>query len=463
MTKTQEEISPSDGIMAFNSEVKYSPFIPGGRICGSCASGWESVKDAFAKNFADGLEQGAQLCIMQENDVVVDLYGIGSQESKANINSYCHDTLQPIFSSGKNLEVMVIAALVDKGLVSYSDPISKHWPEFGQKGKQRFTIADLMRHSAGLAYFTNPDDEKLFRFLSYDDIIEREPMHKLIETSPPQKFGKSQKTYHAFTRGFVVDGIVKHIDPAGRTIGQFARDEILIPLGISDQYLVSFNPEEDLSRFSVATLSQYPVMFSICHELGPAMLGVGDPALSRVVSLFSPTSIFSSTGMGVDFEDIGWKDPSGTFNPLGVNNEKTRRLEGTSFGNYASARSMTRLLSVLSNNGSIDGIRLFSPDTVKAILSEVIVDTDDFLCMISGYTQGGLGALSTVKDSDGIYANKDFYKGLYGWGGLGGSINAFHPEKKVTISYAVNTMGNYIFGDPRFDRILGEVAKILES
>ena len=55
-----------------------------------------------------------------------------------------------IFSSGKSVMSIAMAMQVDRGLLSYSDKVSKHWPEFGQKGKDNITVADVMRHEAGL-------------------------------------------------------------------------------------------------------------------------------------------------------------------------------------------------------------------------------------------------------------------------------------------------------------------------
>ena len=47
-----------------------------------------------------------------------------------------------------------MAMLFDKGLFHYEDLVSKHWPAFAENGKENVTIADVFRHQAGLAYFT---------------------------------------------------------------------------------------------------------------------------------------------------------------------------------------------------------------------------------------------------------------------------------------------------------------------
>ena len=55
------------------------------------------------------------------------------------------------------IESLVVAMLVDRGLLSYSDPICKHWESFctsapDEDGRRAaVTVAHLMRHQAGLA------------------------------------------------------------------------------------------------------------------------------------------------------------------------------------------------------------------------------------------------------------------------------------------------------------------------
>jgi len=40
--------------------------------------------------------------------------------------------------------------------MKYTEKISSYWPEFGQSGKEDITVADLLRHEAGLAQFDLP-------------------------------------------------------------------------------------------------------------------------------------------------------------------------------------------------------------------------------------------------------------------------------------------------------------------
>ena len=55
-----------------------------------------------------------------------------------------------MYSSGKSIAAIVVAMLVDQGLLSYDEKIVTYWPEFGNKGKTDITLADVLRHEAGL-------------------------------------------------------------------------------------------------------------------------------------------------------------------------------------------------------------------------------------------------------------------------------------------------------------------------
>ena len=80
---------------------------------------------------------------------MVDLWGDITETAAS--NAYGPDSLVHVFSSGKSVASILIAIMVDKGLMDYSDLVTKHWKEFGQNDKDKLTIADIMRHEGGLA------------------------------------------------------------------------------------------------------------------------------------------------------------------------------------------------------------------------------------------------------------------------------------------------------------------------
>jgi len=65
------------------------------------------------------------LCVYVDGKVVVDVFGTSSEEGVYNA-----DSLTTVWSTGKMLGAILIATLVDQGLLSYDDKVSKYWPEF---------------------------------------------------------------------------------------------------------------------------------------------------------------------------------------------------------------------------------------------------------------------------------------------------------------------------------------------
>merc|ERR1711997_330189 len=106
----------------------------------------------FEENFRRGSDESSQLCVYVGEEVMVDLWASTSH------SSYTGDTLTNVFSSTKSITAIAMAALVDLGLINYSDKISQHWPEFAENDKGDIKIEDLMRHEAGLASFDTPMD-----------------------------------------------------------------------------------------------------------------------------------------------------------------------------------------------------------------------------------------------------------------------------------------------------------------
>ena len=126
---------------------------------------------------------------------------------------------QNIWSSGKSITAIVIAQLVEKGLLSYDERIVNYWPEL--EGKDDITLADVLRHEAGLAWLHHSfKKEDLFRESikanKIGQVIEKEPLH--FPTNLTNK-----REYHAFTGGCILNEIVRRVDPEGRTIGEIIK------------------------------------------------------------------------------------------------------------------------------------------------------------------------------------------------------------------------------------------------
>jgi hypothetical protein len=205
-------------------------------------------------------EKNTQLCVYHRGEKVVDLWASATDDS-----SFSPDSLVNVFSSGKSLEAIAMASLVGRGLLRYEAKISDYWPEFGANGKDGLTVAELMRHEAGLAAFDVSLDPKDL----LTENIKQNNVGRVIE-GHTQKFRKgdgSRREYHAITRGWIINEVFRRVDPAGRTIGEFLREEISEPLGVDAAIGIS---EIDLKRTS--KVSPLGFLFQLLESLKPKFL-----------------------------------------------------------------------------------------------------------------------------------------------------------------------------------------------
>ena len=125
--------------------------------------------------------------------------------------------LKLVFSSGKSVVALVIAMLVDRALLDYDEKVSKYWPEFAQNGKGDIRLSDVLRHESGLSSlnYVHKDQDIL------KENIKMNSIGRIIEKCD-QLFPKtingidSKRAYHGITRGFILNEIVRRVDPKNR-------------------------------------------------------------------------------------------------------------------------------------------------------------------------------------------------------------------------------------------------------
>ena len=308
-------------------------------VKGDVAPGFESVKQLFARQMGTLAEEHAQLCVYHHGKKVVDLWA-----STTNTDTFSGDSLVNVFSSGKSLEAIAVGKLVDQGLIDYDAKITQYWPEFGAQGKEGVTIADLMRHEAGLANFdTSLDAQDLFT-----ENIKKNAVGQVIEQHG-QSYGSSGKReYHALTRGWIVNEVFRRVDPAGRTIGEFLRQEISGPLGVDAVIGVQ---EPDRQRmFPVKPLGfGYQLWQTLlprflgrrvlhnCFQLA-ARIGKMIPAFIKGRRKSKPPPAFSQM-TGLDY-----------FNAHDFGKGETSSANAT-----CSARGLARIAAMMSAGGTLEG------------------------------------------------------------------------------------------------------------
>ena len=395
------------------------------RIEGTVEPGFESVRDLYVENMRSLEERNTQLCVYYKGKRVVDLWATAIGD-----NDFSADSLVNVFSSSKSLAAIALSSLVGKGLLDYSARISSYWPEFAANGKEALTVADLMRHEAGLAAFnTSLTPEDL-----HAENLKKNPIGKIIEGHPatfPHGW-EGNREYHAITRGWVANEVFRRVDPAGRTIGEYLRQELAEPLGAD---IVLGMREPELTRRSPVV--QLGFGFQFIQSLIPKFLGRRIEhnlfQLIRRIARLLP-GIRHSTSRNAPPPYKGMK---------GVDffNEPVVAMGETPSANAnCSARGLAKIAAMVAGGGSWQGTEYLSDSALQALHAEPRPASMGLMDTV--FSQGGVNAFVDVGPNGTPHARglNEGREGFWGWMGLGGSIFQWHPEHEIGFGYVPTSL-----------------------
>ena len=92
-------------------------------IGGNCAAGFETVRDAFEKNFTHHDEVGAAVAVWVDGDLVVNLWGGYADGGRR--RRWRENTLASVFSGTKGLTSTCIHLLADRGEIDLDAPVAR--------------------------------------------------------------------------------------------------------------------------------------------------------------------------------------------------------------------------------------------------------------------------------------------------------------------------------------------------
>src|SRR5215510_7235555 len=195
-------------------------------IQGYVRKGFEAVRDAFLENFLLRKEVGAACCVYRDGEKVVDLWG--GIRNKATGEPWQENTMVIVRSATKGLAAMTLALAHSRGWLDYDERVCTYWPEFGQRGKERITVRQLLAHQAGLFAFDEPVDRSV--------VADLDRLANVMARQKPEWEPGTRQAYHAISLGFYEGELLRRVDPQHRSLGQFFQDEIASPLGL-DVYI----------------------------------------------------------------------------------------------------------------------------------------------------------------------------------------------------------------------------------
>jgi CubicO group peptidase (beta-lactamase class C family) len=374
-------------------------------VDGKVEPGFEGVRDAFARNFAEHGEIGAAFCLYVDGRAVVDVWG-GVADADTG-RAYEEDTLQLVFSTTKGLTAMCAAKLMEEGKLDVEAPVSEYWPEFSANGKGDIPVRWLLSHKAGLYTVDRPP--------AYADTLRWDPIVDALAEQAPLWEPGQKHGYHALTYGWLVGEVIRRI--TGMSIGAYFRQAFGEPLGL-DTWIGL--PSEHHGRVA-------PLVGGLAPQ-------TDDPEmLALIESMMGPDTV-----LGKALGCSGALDPGDGSNAF--NRPDLWSAEIPAAAGITTARSLAKVYGSLV--GSVDGhARTLSPETVEAVRADVNnTGADEVLSM---QTRFGLGFMLSTEFSP--FGGP----GSFGHPGAGGSVGFAHPEKNIGFGYVMNKMQANLSGDPR--------------
>ncbi|MEN9507061.1 MAG: hypothetical protein RI958_2987 [Actinomycetota bacterium] len=389
------------------------------QVAGMVEHGWDSVRDAFQRNFDLGEEVGASVAVYHRGKPVVHLWG-GSFDGGH--SPYDDSTLQLVFSTTKGITAIAVAICAQRGLLDYAAPVSAYWPEFAAKGKAEATVAQLLSHQCGL--FSVQGEISLAEALDWDTITAR-----LADTEPEWPIG-STHGYHALTYGWLAGELVRRVDPAHRSIGQFVADEIAGPTG-TECYIGL--PEVLEPRVA-------PIMGSPLSSDDDV-----DPAVKAMIEQFMGPNTRGGRALSLN----GAFSVDGAFNRRDVHAAEIPAANG-----ITNSISLARIYA--STIAPVDGVQLIDDDVRELARTTVTPDNEPDACLIMP-TTFGMGFMTHGPFTP--YAGP----GSYGHPGAGGSVAFAQPERELGFAYVMNKPASNLANDARAQHLVDAVTTIIDA
>lgn len=144
-------------------------------IHGTCAAGFEPVKEAFAANFAERDEIGASVAVVHDGVQVANIWAGWADPARS--LPWQQDTLTNVWSTTKAVTSLCAQMLIDRGELDPDAPVARYWPEFAQAGKGEIPVRWIMCHKSGLTGLTAAS--------AVDDYYDWEKITELLAAQAP--------------------------------------------------------------------------------------------------------------------------------------------------------------------------------------------------------------------------------------------------------------------------------------
>jgi CubicO group peptidase (beta-lactamase class C family) len=286
---------------------------------------WESARALYRT----GVHPALQLCIRRHGEIVLNraighAAGNSPQDLPGAAQVLCTtETPFNIFSASKAVTAMVIHKLDEERLLHLEDPVCEFIPEFARRGKESITIRHILAHRAGIPNLP-PEAIDLDLLGRPERVVEI-----LCDARPRTRPGRLL-AYHAVSGGFVLAEIVKRV--TGRDVRSVLEDRIARPLGL--RWLSYGVPPAEVASVAVNAFTGPPV----------------PPPLTRVLRNALGTTLGHAVELSNDERFLTGIVPAANV--------------------VTTAEELSAFYQCLLEGGSLGGVQVFEPRTVRHATAE---------------------------------------------------------------------------------------------
>lgn len=363
------------------------------------------IDRALQQYVDDGRVAGAVALVLRDGQPVYER-AVGWSDKEAG-RRMAADSIFRIASQTKAITSVAVLALMEEGKIGLTDPVSRFIPTFakttvavardGRVGivpaKRPITIRDLLTHTSGISYGTQPEVAALYEpkglgpaaGLGWYTADKDEPICDTMERLGSLPF--VAQPGEAWVYGYSIDVLGCIVERAsGVPLDEFVRTRITEPLGMKDTRF--FLPMDQRDRLAAVYASGT------------------DGRITRAAD--------GSRGQGSYVDG-------------------PRRSFAGGAGLLSTARDYGRFLEMIRNDGALGSVRILAPRTVA------LMTTNQVGTLHSTTGQGfGMGFETT----DRFGANGLDAAGAYGWGGAYGSVYRVDPQSRMVMVLLIQLMPN---------------------
>lgn len=289
----------------------------------------ERIWDAVEALYRTGLHPAIQICVRRHGAVVLDRaigHAAGNApgaDPDAPKTRVTPETPFRIYSASKAVTAMVIHKLDDLGKLHIDDRVADYVPAFRRGARRHITIAHVLAHRAGIPALP-PDAMDLSMLDRPDELIE------LLAQVPMRLRPGRWLAYHAVTGGFVLGAVVQAA--TGEDIRTVLRKEIREPLGV--RWLDYGVAPADVGLVAEDAITGLPPLPGLRQALARAL----GASVERVLEIAHDPRFLSAILPAANV--------------------------------VSNARDLATFFECLRCEGTLDGVRVFEPRTVRRATTE---------------------------------------------------------------------------------------------